>query len=90
MYKYEHKTSRHKLLKMKSCCTTSFVPCTADLRRQLVRHGAPYRDPTYFPQKTVYAMRMLAGVKDHRTRISLSHDLYKVSVGVYIHIKYIL
>jgi 2-hydroxychromene-2-carboxylate isomerase len=48
-----------------------------DLRRQLIRHEAPYRDPTYFLQKTVYAMRMLAGVEDQRTRISLSHDLYR-------------
>ena len=55
---------------------------TTDLHRQLARHGAPYRDPTRFPQKTVNAMRMLAGVEDQRTRISLSHDLYRVSVDI--------
>ena len=51
----------------------------SDLRRQLARRGVPYRDPTHFPQRTVYAMRILAGVKDHSTRVSLSHDLYRVS-----------
>ena len=49
-----------------------------DLRRQLTRRGVPYRDPTIFPQKTVYAMRMLAGIEDQETRISLTHDLYRV------------
>ncbi|CAI8052783.1 2-hydroxychromene-2-carboxylate isomerase [Geodia barretti] len=52
-------------------------PVLLDLRRQLARRGVPYRDPTHFPQKTVYAMRILAGVKDQRTRIALSHDLYR-------------
>jgi 2-hydroxychromene-2-carboxylate isomerase len=48
-----------------------------DLRRQLARRGVPYRDPTHFPQKTVYAMRILAGIENQRTRITLSHDLYR-------------
>ena len=60
------------------CCESCFF---SDLQRQLARRGVPYRDPTHFPQKTVYAMRMLAGVKDQQTRIALSHDLYRVSLS---------
>ena len=73
---YKTQASKHKML----LYDKRVLRCTADLRRQLIRHEAPYRDPTYFLQKTVYAMRMLAGVEDQRTRISLSHDLYRVSV----------
>ena len=51
---------------------------SADLHRQFRRLGVPYREPTYNPQKTLYAMRLLAAVQDSRIRVMLTHDLYQV------------
>ena len=45
------------------------------------RLKVPYREPSNHPQKTVYAMRMLAGIADNQLRASLSHDLYRVRSG---------
>ena len=60
--------------------STPLSSSSSDLHRQMSRHSVPYRDPALNPQRTVYAMRMLAGIHDDRTRISLSHALYRVSI----------
>lgn len=48
-----------------------------DLHRQMYRHGTPYREPSSHPQKTVTAMRLLAGIPDNDIRAALSHTLYR-------------
>lgn len=49
----------------------------ADLHRQMSRRAVPYREPVSHPQKTVYAMRILAGIDSHKLRVSASHALFK-------------
>eukprot|EP00731_Ephydatia_muelleri_P032388 Em0023g895a len=48
-----------------------------DLIRQLQRCRAPFSQPSHHPQKTVHAMRLLAGISDNQTRASVSQALYK-------------
>ena len=50
-----------------------------DFERQAYRYGVPFNTPHHHPQKTLHAMRILAGIDDQETRITLSKAFYKVS-----------
>lgn len=51
-----------------------------DLRRQLYRFGINGSNPHHHPQKTLHAMRVLAGISDHDVRVQLSKAFYEVGV----------
>lgn len=66
--------------------TVPICPCVLDLQRQIYRFGISSALPAKHPQKTLHAMRILAGIKDQQTRVSLSKAFFKVS---YLHWYYI-
>ena len=49
-----------------------------DLERLVQRHGVPPLVPSSHPQKTLYAMRLLAACPNMSIRSQLTHSLYKV------------
>ena len=49
-----------------------------DLERLAQRHGVPPLVPSSHPQKTLYAMRLLAACPNMYIRSQLTHSLYKV------------
>ena len=51
---------------------------SSDLLRQMYRNGVTGGIPIRHPQKTLYAMRVLAGIDDQYTRINLSKAYFKV------------
>lgn len=51
-----------------------------DLLRQKYRYGIKGdMNPHHQPQRTLHAMRVLAGIEDQENRINLSKAFYKVS-----------
>ena len=54
-------------------------PSFLDFERQAYRYGVPFNTPHHHPQKTLHAMRILAGIDDQEIRITLSKAFYKVS-----------
>ena len=44
----------------------------------MARRGVSGRTPDHHPQRTLYAMRVLAGVEDAKQRELLSHAFFKV------------
>ena len=53
-----------------------------DLERLAQRHDVPPLVPSSHPQKTLYAMRLLAACPNMSIRSQLTHSLYKVCVCV--------
>lgn len=49
-----------------------------DLHRQLFRYGLKGMTPHHQPQRTLHAMRILAGIENHEMRVQLSKEFYKV------------
>lgn len=49
-----------------------------DLERLAQRHDVPPLMPSSHPQKTLYAMRLLAACPNMSIRSQLTHSLYKV------------
>ena len=49
-----------------------------DLERLAQCHGVPPLVPSSHPQKTLYAMRLLASCPNMLIRSQLTHSLYKV------------
>ena len=62
--------------------TYNIIHLSPDLQRQMYRHKVPHREPTHFPQNTVNAMKLLAGIQNEQKRIAATHALYQVSRNV--------
>ena len=46
----------------------------------MYRNGVTANMPDTHPQKTLHAMRVLAGIDDHALRIKLSKAFFKVAI----------
>ena len=55
-----------------------YVCMYEDLERLAQRHAVPPLVPSSHPQKTLYAMRLLAACPNMSIRSQLTHSLYKV------------
>ena len=62
--------------------TMSVFNICVDLERLAQRHDVPPLVPSCHPQKTLYAMRLLAACPNMSIRSQLTHSLYKVCLCV--------